>query len=62
MASYIEIVERARGSMAKTTRPSIVIYLDDEAMKARLERQAAKESRSVSNYIVALIKAEFKRT
>jgi hypothetical protein len=47
--------------MAKTARPSVVVYLNDEEMKAQLERQAASESRSVSNYIVALLKAEFDR-
>jgi hypothetical protein len=47
--------------MAKSARPSVVVYLDDEKMKSQLERQAASESRSASNYIVALLKAEFDR-
>lgn len=48
-------------TMPDTKRPRVVTYLDDEDMKQGLEQLAFARSRSVSNLLLALVKAEIDR-
>ena len=42
-----------------TDKKKIMIYVDEE-LKKKIEQEAEKENRSMSNYIINIIKEKFK--